>query len=128
MPTFKFKALADAHVSDDRSGITLNLDTEQGPVSLAMTAAELDHFATALEGVEQRLMMLDPASGTVPGEAAQMRCYIVDDMNVGNAVVCAKNAVRVDLVIELPNVSDDGRAVKLSPDAVRLVLQVEEPT
>jgi hypothetical protein len=47
--------------------------------------------------------------------------------------VCTKNSVRVDLVIELPNVSDDGRAVRLSPDAVRFVIQVfviqvEEPT
>jgi Membrane-associated sensor, integral membrane domain len=42
--------------------------------------------------------------------------------------VCTKNSVRVDLVTESPNVSDDGRAVRLSPDAVRVVLQVEEPT
>jgi hypothetical protein len=101
MPTFKFKALADAHVSDDRSGITLNLDTDQGPVSLAMTAAELDHLATALEGVEQRLTMLDPASGTVPGEAAPMRRYIVDDINVGGAVV--NNVPSVVAVIKAGN-------------------------
>src|SRR5215510_11285643 len=37
--------------------------------------------------------------------------------------VCTENSVRVDLVIESPNVSDDGRAVLLLPDAVRLAVQ-----
>jgi hypothetical protein len=101
MPTFRLKALIDAHVSDDRSGITLNLDTDQGPVSLAMTATELDHFSTAWEGVEQGLTMLDPVSGTVPGEAAQMRRYIVDDINVGGAVV--NNVPSVIAVIKAGN-------------------------
>jgi hypothetical protein len=47
------------------------------------------------------------------------------DGNVGP--VCTENSVRVDLVIESPNVSDDGRAVLLLTDAVRLAVQVEGP-
>ncbi len=42
--------------------------------------------------------------------------------------VCTENSVRIDLVTESPNVSDDGRAVMLLPDAVRRAVQVEEPT
>lgn len=38
------------------------------------------------------------------------------------------NFVRIDLVKESLNVSDDGRAVMLLPGAVRLAVQVEEPS
>ena len=41
--------------------------------------------------------------------------------------VCTENSVRIDLVTESPNVSDDGRVVILLPGAVRLAVQVEEP-
>ena len=43
-------------------------------------------------------------------------------------IACTENSVRIDLVTESPNVSDDGRAVILLPGAVRLAVQVEEPT
>jgi hypothetical protein len=39
-----------------------------------------------------------------------------------------ENSVRIDLVTESPNVSDDGRTVMLFPDAVRRAVQVERPT
>ena len=42
--------------------------------------------------------------------------------------VCTENSIRVDLVTESPNVSDDGRTVMLLPRAVRLAIQVEVPT
>ena len=42
--------------------------------------------------------------------------------------VCTENSARIDLVTESLNVGDDGRAVMLLPDAVRFVVQVEEPT
>jgi nitrilase len=44
-----------------------------------------------------------------------------------NTVVCTENSVRIALVIESPNVSDDGRTVMLRPDTARLAVQVEEP-
>jgi hypothetical protein len=42
--------------------------------------------------------------------------------------VCTENSGRIDLVTESPNVGDDGRAVMLLSDAVRLAVEVEEPT
>jgi hypothetical protein len=42
--------------------------------------------------------------------------------------VCTENLVRIDLVTETPNVGTDDRPVMLLPDAVRLAVQVEEPT
>jgi hypothetical protein len=41
--------------------------------------------------------------------------------------VCTENSGRIDLVTESPNVGDDGRAVMLLSDAVRLAVEVEEP-
>jgi hypothetical protein len=41
--------------------------------------------------------------------------------------VCTENSVRIDLVAESPNVSDDGRAVMLLACAVHPAVQVEEP-
>ena len=46
----------------------------------------------------------------------------------GRTIVCTENSVRIDLVAESLNVIDDGRVVKLLPDALRLAVQVEEPT
>ena len=45
-----------------------------------------------------------------------------------STAVCTENAIRVDSVIELPIVNDDGRAVILLACAVDLAVQVEEPT
>ena len=66
-----------------------------------------------------------------PGEAVDL----VDDnhvdlagANVVQEPVCTENAIRVDSVIELPIVNDDGRAVMLLACAVDLAVQVEEPT
>jgi hypothetical protein len=42
--------------------------------------------------------------------------------------VCTENSVRIDLVTESPNFGDDGRAVMLLSDAVRLAVEVEKPT
>jgi hypothetical protein len=42
--------------------------------------------------------------------------------------VCTENSVRIDLVTESLNVIDDGRVVRLLSDALRLAVQVEEPT
>jgi hypothetical protein len=44
------------------------------------------------------------------------------------AGVCIENSIRVDLVTESPNVSDDGRDIIFLIGAVRLDFQVEEPT
>jgi hypothetical protein len=43
-------------------------------------------------------------------------------------LVGTENSVRIDLMAELLSVSNDGRTVVLLPDAVRLAVQVEEPT
>jgi len=42
--------------------------------------------------------------------------------------VCTENSVRIDLATESPNVIGDGRVVLLLAGAVRLAVQVEEPT
>ena len=42
--------------------------------------------------------------------------------------MCTENSVRIDLMTESPNFGDDGRAVMLLSDAVRLAVEVEEPT
>jgi hypothetical protein len=42
--------------------------------------------------------------------------------------VCTENSMRIDLVTESPNFGDDGRAVMLLSDAVRLAVEVQEPT
>ena len=42
--------------------------------------------------------------------------------------VCTENSVRIDYVIESPNVSGDDRSVLPLPGLVRLAVQVEEPT
>jgi hypothetical protein len=101
MADFTLKALTGADVRKDRSGITLKLDTDQGPVSLTMTAAQLDHLVTSLEGVEQQLTVLDPPGGLAPGEAAQMRFYIVEGTNIGNAMV--NNVPCVAVIIKAGN-------------------------
>ena len=101
MADFTLKALTGAEVRKDRSGITLKLDTDQGPVSLTMTATQLDHFVTSLEGVEQQLTVLDPPGGLAPGAAAQMRFYIVEGTNIGNAMV--NNVPCVAVIIKAGN-------------------------
>jgi hypothetical protein len=45
-----------------------------------------------------------------------------------DALVCTENSVRIDLATESPNVIGDGHAVLLLTGAVRLAVQVEEPT
>src|SRR5262245_48748864 len=45
-----------------------------------------------------------------------------------SGAVCTENSVRIDSVIESPNVGDDGRAIVLLADAVGLAIQVEGPT
>ena len=42
--------------------------------------------------------------------------------------VCTENSVRIDYVTESPNVSGDDRSVLPPPHAVRVAVQVEEPT
>ena len=51
-----------------------------------------------------------------------------EDMAKHHRVVCTENFIRIDPAIESPNVGDDGRAVMLLGDAVRLAAQVEGPT
>jgi hypothetical protein len=43
-------------------------------------------------------------------------------------VVCTETSERFDLVTESPNFGDDGRAVMLLSDPIRLGVEVEEPT
>lgn len=101
MAEYKLHALASADVKNDRSAITLKLETDNGPVNISMTPAQLDHFVTAMEGIEQHLTMLDPVAGPAKGEAVQMRFYVVDGSNVGNAVV--NNSPCVFVVLKAGN-------------------------
>jgi hypothetical protein len=80
MPDYNLKSLTNADVPNDRSKVTLRMDTDAGSVNLTMDVAQFEHFTTALEGVEQHLTVLDP--GRKPGDAA-----IVDGVTVGNALV-----------------------------------------
>jgi hypothetical protein len=60
MPDYNLKSLTNADVPNDRSKVTLRMDTDAGSVNLTMDVAQFEHFTTALEGVEQHLTMLDP--------------------------------------------------------------------
>src|SRR5258705_13004377 len=66
-----------------------------------MTAAQLDHLVTSLEGVEQQLTVLDPPGGLAPGAVAQMRFHIVEGTNIGNAMV--NNVPCVAVIIKAGN-------------------------
>jgi len=101
MADYNLKALTNADVPNDRSKVTLSMDTDSGPITLTMDAAQFEHFTTALEGVEQHLTMLDPVAGRRPWESVQMRLHIVDGVTVGNALV--DNAPCVALVLKASN-------------------------
>jgi hypothetical protein len=101
MPDYNLKALVNADVPNDRSKVTLRMDTDSGSVNLTMDVVQFEHFTTALEGVEQHLTALDPVAGQKPGEAIQMRTYIVDGVTVGNAMV--NNVPSVALILKAGN-------------------------
>jgi hypothetical protein len=47
---------------------------------------------------------------------------------VRSGLVCTENLILIDYVTESPNVNGEDRSIMLLPDAVRLAVQVEEPT
>jgi cytochrome c-type biogenesis protein CcmH len=84
-----------------------------------------------LFAVESKEMLADPAlEAHARNLSKELRCMVCQNQSIDDseAPLCAENSVRIDLVTESPNVGDDGRAVMLLPDAVRLAVQVEEPT
>ena len=54
--------------------------------------------------------------------------HLLPELERHEGIVCTENSLRIDLVTESLNVIDDGRVVRLLPDALRLAVQVEEPT
>jgi hypothetical protein len=81
------KGLSSADVAKDRTGFRLHIDTEQGPITLAMNRAGLDHFVTSLQAIEQQATVLDPVAGAAPGESVGYRLEIVDSYQVGTCTV-----------------------------------------
>ena len=98
MIAYKLKALAGADISNDRSTFTLRIETEQGPISLAMDRAQMEHFAMSMEGIEQRTFMLGRAEGAASSEGIEMRFLVADRHQVG--VVNANGIPSVALVLK----------------------------
>lgn len=98
MVAYTFKALTGANLSQDQGTFTLTMETEQGPISLSMNRAQMDHFAITIEGIEQRTMMLDRAKEAGQREVLEMRFLLADNHQVGT--VNANGVPAVALVLK----------------------------
>jgi len=78
MPDYALKELKSADAGDDRTAVTLNIETDKGPIRLTMNAAQLYHFITSLDTVEQQAS-IDPVAGPAAAEAVRMRFHTWTD-------------------------------------------------
>src|SRR5436190_23864405 len=71
-----------ATMSADRSRFDIEFKTRAGPLVLCASAAHLGTLITCLQKFEHQALLLDPAKGQLPGEPAQNRPKVVDDLTL----------------------------------------------
>src|SRR5436190_10060791 len=71
-----------ATMSADRSRFDIEFKTRAGPLVLCASAAHLGTLITCLQKFEHQALLLDPAKGQLPGEPAQTRAKLVDDLTL----------------------------------------------
>jgi len=83
MPSYQITALKDAAMSSDRQRFSINVGTDKGPITLIIKADHLAALIAALQGLESRASLFEPASGPKPGEPVQLHVEVVDYHHIG---------------------------------------------